>query len=547
MKRSVPRTDRPYSRRRRFVGLHLGLLALLLAGFAWRFRDFAIDDFFITYRYSLHLAEGQGFRFNPDEAVFGTTAPGFALLLAGLRWVTGAPLPLLGTLVTALSLLTVCALLLWETAPRRRWEGVLGAWLIASAPLLWLHTGGELITVAALLMVAGHLAERGMAARPPAGGSSAADSSTAAGPGTAEPGTAGPATSTGLHWSVLSGILAGLAVWCRPDAALGVAALGSWLWIRGRRLPQGFGWSAAATIGAGLLAARAWFGRFFPETLEAKHLQAEWMPWVWPGGADFWPAFLETAHRFTAVLPLVLLGVVGAAAAFRHGGGAVRALLLWAGSLVVGYPLLGVGLYAWYGIAPVMALSVGSAFAAGAAGRALLRYLEGPPPDRSRGSRAAAGALAVLLLFPLLRNHAGQVRPFLAGQGISIRLDLYRETGQLLARHAPPDARVAAAEVGVLGFYSQRHVHDMLGLVSPEALPFVATGDMLGAFRAGDPDHLVWYSPLEELLDPVLQSPGFADRWAAVARLESPAPDVFVVIYRRSDAGGDGPPDPPAM
>ena len=72
------RQEAPLARPWRFVALHLALLAAGLAAFAWRMHGFAIDDFFITYRYAANLAAGDGFRFNPDDTVFGTTAPGFA-------------------------------------------------------------------------------------------------------------------------------------------------------------------------------------------------------------------------------------------------------------------------------------------------------------------------------------------------------------------------------------------------------------------------------------------------------------------------------------
>jgi hypothetical protein len=48
----------------------------------WRCGGAALDDFFITYRYALHLAGGQGFVFNPGQRVFGLTNPGLAILLA---------------------------------------------------------------------------------------------------------------------------------------------------------------------------------------------------------------------------------------------------------------------------------------------------------------------------------------------------------------------------------------------------------------------------------------------------------------------------------
>ena len=480
----------------RFVALHLALLAAALAAFAWRMRHFAIDDFFITYRYAENLASGHGLRFNPDDVVFGTTAPGFALLLAALRWATGVAVPLLGTALTVVALLAVAAVVLRESAPARRGEAVLAVWLIGTSTFFWLHNGGELFAVAALLVTAGHLA-----ARRPA-------------------------------WA---GVLAGVAVCFRPDAGLGVAALAAWLGWRQRRLPHRFAWPAAAVIAAGLVAARLWFGRFLPATLEAKRWQVHWRPQVWPGGADFWPAFLETSARtifHTALVPLLVAGAAGALIAFRRSGDGVRTLLLWAAATVVAYPLLGVAVYPWYGIPLLLALMVGYAYAAGAAGRAAFAFFQGAPGGRRSAVAVAAGLLvAALVAAPMVRLTVLRAAPLLRAGIQPVRFDLYRRSGLWLARNVPPDSRIAALEVGTVGFYSRLHVHDLLGLVSPEALPALADGGLEASFRAGRPDLLLAYSPQAAFLDPILRAPGFAAAWSELARFDSGGQSV--VVYRR--------------
>jgi len=57
---------------------------------AWRACPL-YDDAFITYRYAQNLAEGQGLVFNPGaawEPILGTTTPLYALILAGLAWLS---------------------------------------------------------------------------------------------------------------------------------------------------------------------------------------------------------------------------------------------------------------------------------------------------------------------------------------------------------------------------------------------------------------------------------------------------------------------------
>lgn len=60
------------------------LIALAAAWFLYKMVGFGLDDSFITYRYALNLVMGNGPVYNVGERYLGTTAPGFALLLAAL-------------------------------------------------------------------------------------------------------------------------------------------------------------------------------------------------------------------------------------------------------------------------------------------------------------------------------------------------------------------------------------------------------------------------------------------------------------------------------
>jgi arabinofuranosyltransferase len=76
---------------RRAPAFVLGLAALVraAAGVWLGFRPF--DDTYITFRYSLNLASGNGFVYNVGEPVLGTTAPLWAMVLA-LAAAAGAPI-----------------------------------------------------------------------------------------------------------------------------------------------------------------------------------------------------------------------------------------------------------------------------------------------------------------------------------------------------------------------------------------------------------------------------------------------------------------------
>jgi len=477
----------------------IAVLAAIAGAMAWSVGGDAIDDFFITYRYADNLAAGHGLTFNPGERVFGTTAPGLALLLGALRWLTGVPVPTLGTSVTFAAVLATSAIVLVQARRRGRGpEALAGGGLLAASAFAWVHNGAEVFVVLALLAVAATLAAR-----------------------------------RGRLGDAAAGLVAGAAAWCRPDAVLGIGLLGLVEWVRRRRLPGTYGVAAAAVLAAGLAAAWAWFGSFLPATLEAKRLQAAWRPEIWPSGADFWPAAsrLLAEHAVgSALLPLALLGLAGLPIAARRGGPALRLVVLYAAAQAVSYPLLGVAFYAWYLLPTLAAFGYGAAFAAGAAGRAAWRFF---------GARSWAAAPAVLvaalLLAPVAEGVGRSARRMLADPPAPSRLEDYRRAGAWLRRHLAPGQVVATVEVGTLGFYSQLPIHDVMGLVSPVSLPHIARGDQAGALAAGRPDVFVVYAPHSPFLGAVIGTERFAARWCEIARL--PGAEELVVYGRRTPDG----------
>jgi hypothetical protein len=60
------------------------LLQIVFLGVTYYFRNkgYSVDDSFITYRYAYHLKEGFGLVFNVGENYYGTTAAGYAVILA---------------------------------------------------------------------------------------------------------------------------------------------------------------------------------------------------------------------------------------------------------------------------------------------------------------------------------------------------------------------------------------------------------------------------------------------------------------------------------
>lgn len=112
-------------------------------------------------------------------------------------------------------------------------------------------------------------------------------------------------------------------------------------------------------------------------------------------------------------------------------------------------------------------------------------------------------------------------------------MDLYRRTSEWIRGYTAEDRVVATLEIGGLGFYSNRPIHDLLALVSPAALPAVHRGDLAAAFHAGKPDLFVVYSPHRSLLQPILDDPDFQVDFCPVTRLAAKKGTPSVTVYGR--------------
>jgi len=488
-----PQTIRATASLARWPTVSVALLwAALLGWIGWRLAGHAPDDMFITYRYAWNLAHGEGFVFNPGERVFGLTNPGLGLLLGALSWLTRVPVHLLATVVFGLSLWCL-ALVVWSEGRREGgwFEALVGGTLVVASTYVWANQGSAGVTVLALLAASATLAER---------------------------------------WPVTAGVLAGAAVWCRPDAGLGVVALGLLLWLGGRRLPWRWGLAAAGTIGFGLLAAWLWFGTPLPQTLEAKRIMASSRPAPWTGATRFWarPVRYLQRHWGTAWLLVAGMGVAGLWPLFARGGRAVRTFVLYGVALAVAYPLLGVPFFSWYVVPPLVAALYGVAALAAGVGRGLEEAL--PFGRRFRGPVALAATL-LLLAVPVAsvgRGSWGWISRVNGGG----RYATLKATGLWLREHSLPEERIAYGEIGNLAYWSERPVEDLMGLVTPEALPYVAAKDPNGAFLALAPEIFVVHPQTPQ--PGIERQPWFRRAYDPVVEIEPPpGGHGTATVYRR--------------
>jgi hypothetical protein len=79
---------------------------------------------------------------------------------------------------------------------------------------------------------------------------------------------------------------------------------------------------------------------------------------------------------------------------------------------------------------------------------------------------------------------------------------------QWLDRNAPPDAIIAAHDIGAIGYFAQRPILDLAGLISPEVIPFIRAEAALGDWLQAKGAHYFvtfpgWYPQLATRWPPV--------------------------------------------
>ena len=440
--------------------------AVLTAGavLLWGYQT---DDTWIHLRYARNLSEHGEFSFNPGEPTYGSTAPLWIFSLVFLMKLGLAPLAavrLLG-LLSGASLLLVADRVLSRLSVPASWRPVLLVLVAADAWFLrWTMSGMETPLAGALLLV-----------------------------------LLGPAVASGPTAWVAWGAAWGLGTLVRPElAVLAPTALPWLLWLQRRRHPGRSATASLAQAAAGwLLVAGPWFvyaqvafGRLVPGTAAAKSYAPNLDPASLAGHLS------RSLAQFGVVQGVLWLGLLFVALRFlsarRRGeaGGegptfGPRALALagiaatWAVVLVGGYAVKQVWTISRY-LSPLHAplLLAGAALAA-----AMVRRM----PAHAGAARRVLAATAVMALLGNGALLVVKVRPYATTFTRGIQ-ECMTGTGLWLRDNTPPDAVVAAMDIGALGYASERRIMDLAGLVSPQVRslgrdmgfePMVASGRWL--------------------------------------------------------------------
>lgn len=472
----------------------LGLALAITFGF-W---GFSFDDNFITYRYASNVIDGEGLVFNPGERVLGTSAPGYALLLAGLAALTRPfhiDVPHWGTMISIASIMILFALIARFPATEKH-DRNLSDWvpsMIFAALALTSHLnlyllGSETFAVLALTVLATHflfVRQRGATA----------------------------------------GVLIALAMCCRLDAGLAALVLGLVAWMKQRRFPVAFATVGLTLLGAWLGFLGTYFGHVIPNTLGGKTALHDV------------PTTLRQWQTLQATLPTVSSVALLAGAAFglvilwRTGlwrRPSILALGLWVITHEVAYRVIGLWYAPWYHVylwQSLLALYVLAASDLAHRAPTILRRWTGGN-GISTSWMAFAGAIAVLLVPSFLFVVQSWREPPVP------RFRLYQQAGSYVREHVDPSSEILAMEIGGFGYFGQRRILDLAGLVSPRFTAAKLAGDRPGLVAELQPAYIL-AGRADPLMEQVLHHEGIRGRYTEVTRFTEGK--ALVRLLRRRD------------
>ncbi len=486
------------------------------------------DDAYITYRYVENIHEGLGAVYNEGERVFGVTSPLYLLWLVILRYsLPGIDLPVLAVAGNLIFLLATCALILVyvRSLGLGSRAGAVAAIAVILSPILRVSMGGLEMSLFLALIAATLLALRRDL-----------------------PGAA--------LW------LASLAALTRPEGMFLVGiVLPSIILRKDRRL----------TRLAGLLPLAVWtawsvwyYGSPIPHSVIAKAQPLYPLP---PGAALLeliremgeWsvggiltlagliaPTPDPQSQAVAPVLRLVGLAVTSwILLRWKRAAGAARGLGRWALpafliSMVVFYAIGNPLIFSWY-YPPFQACWIILAIAAGLG-----------PAGRGKAMRVVNGSVLGLVLLTVVISFAAALAPSdlnLLDHGADGRLRgevlaSYARAAAWIERNSQRTDRVAAPEIGILGYTLDRKILDACGLVSPEAIPFLPVPPEQSGGRQGviSTDFVMATRPEWVLTNPLharkslLASRWFLDQYEVVHEdyLDvGGGPALNVLVFRR--------------
>lgn len=389
--------------------------------------DYVVDDAFIHLTFARNIAGGHGFAFNPDVPTYGITAPLWTLLLALLSTVFTPGQIMVKTLSILFGVLTIPAFRRLASTiglPNRTAIIITFAWAVNVWLVRWTASGME-ATLALLLLILAFDAQ--------------------------------------LEDRYISGLWLGLAILCRPEAAVLIVIFSLDRWwnydfIRALKLTG----ITIATIIPWHLYALITFGTLLPNPARVK---AGFSLTSFPDllyGLKRACFIIGGAHfiELLIILGFIILFILHRLKLNSREIRVSSLFIIWLSFSAIIYLVQGVFVTSRYllvGLPPVILLAFMLLESEGNQFRSMYRI---------KGRFILVSAMIVLQLFltwKVTLPHVESFKPTIAS---------LKKIAKILNDETPSESSVAVGDVGIIGFYGGRYLIDLEGLVTHEMIPF---------------------------------------------------------------------------
>ena len=305
----------------------------------------------------------------------------------------------------------------------------------------------------------------------------------------------------------IPGLLTGISIWVRPD---GITLLGPVLFcliLRGepaRKSLRMLGMYIAVlifTAGPYFIFNHFAAGDFWPNTFYAKQAEYEILR-----QAGILSRYFNLAWQALVGIGFVLLPglFIESLDIFREKDWERAGIILWA----VGY----IGLYAWrlpviYQHGRYIMPALPALYILGLAG--LARWLELRSARKWKRVISAAWGLSAAMILVVFWGLGA--RAYALDVGV-IETEMVH-VARWVNENTPPEAVIGAHDIGGLGYFGEREIIDLAGLISPVVIPFIRDQSQLASYLDEmGADYLVtfpsWYPELVQDLPLIYQSGG---------------------------------------
>ncbi len=463
----------------RFAALALPLLCL--AYLSYLNRAFHTDDALIYQRYIQNVLDGFGLVYNPGEKFNALTSPLYTYLATGFGVLIGETQT---AVILLASLLMAGTLIIFSLNFARHsgwWGGIAGALVAACMPYFYMTYGMETPLFILMLGVCIYLFEK-----------------------------------QAIFWL---GIACALLLVTRSEGVFLILALALEHFRQRRPFPKLTDFIIPLLIIVLVFSFnKFYYGTFLAETGAAK---------IGQGQSGFWPPFTDTSYhafwffgnhvlfQYLAIL-MVAIGILSLR---------LSSLNIIAISFLIMYGVFYIALkipnYHWY-YAPYY---IFGSFYIGA-GVYWLWYNFRAAADKNF---CYLGLGTVIIVFLLFTAYGLKITPVSPSFGRAH--DIYKAVGLWLKDNTPADSKIALIEIGHVGFYSQRYIIDILGLVNHKNAEYIGEKKLSAWLDYYQPDYILSHDPPWPLEDSV-KTVALQGDYVAPDNFHQP---LFQILTRRSE------------